>query len=81
MPAGCRQGAGSMPGLHGSKCTVGTMAERMSVRELRDNLGRRIDLAHYTGEATIVERNGEPRAVLVSYASWVEQQNRPASAR
>ncbi|WP_182877388.1 type II toxin-antitoxin system Phd/YefM family antitoxin [Microbispora sp. H10670] len=57
------------------------MPERMSVRELRDNLGRRIDLAHYTGEATIVERNGEPRAVLVSYASWVEQQNRPASAR
>jgi PHD/YefM family antitoxin component YafN of YafNO toxin-antitoxin module len=51
------------------------MVERMSVRELRDNLGRRIDTAHFTGEPTIVERHGEPRAVLVSYTWWVEQQD------
>jgi prevent-host-death family protein len=51
------------------------MAERLSVRELRDNLGRRIDIAHFTGEPTIVERHGEPRAVLVPYAWWVEQHN------
>ncbi|MBG0816684.1 type II toxin-antitoxin system Phd/YefM family antitoxin [Planomonospora sp. ID82291] len=50
------------------------MTERMSVRELRDNLGRRIDVAHFTGEATIVERHGEPRAVVVSYAWWAGQQ-------
>ncbi|MFF3436760.1 type II toxin-antitoxin system Phd/YefM family antitoxin [Streptosporangium sp. NPDC002721] len=48
----------------------------MSVRELRDQLGRRIDVAHFTGEPTIVERHGEPRAVLVSYTWWAEQQNR-----
>jgi PHD/YefM family antitoxin component YafN of YafNO toxin-antitoxin module len=52
------------------------MTERMSVRELRDNLGRRVDVAHFTGEPTIVERHGEPRAVLVSYTWWAEQQNR-----
>ncbi|NYF44427.1 PHD/YefM family antitoxin component YafN of YafNO toxin-antitoxin module [Streptosporangium sandarakinum] len=47
----------------------------MSVRELRDQLGRRIDVAHFTGEPTIVERHGEPRAVVVSYAWWMEQQD------
>jgi prevent-host-death family protein len=51
------------------------MVERMSVRELRDQLGRRIDIAHFTGEPTIVERHGEPRAVLVPYAWWAEQHN------
>ncbi|WP_329084622.1 MULTISPECIES: type II toxin-antitoxin system Phd/YefM family antitoxin [unclassified Streptosporangium] len=50
------------------------MTERMSVRQLRDWLGRRIDVAHFTGEPTIVERHGEPRAVLVPYAWWAERQ-------
>ncbi|MEU8200640.1 hypothetical protein [Streptosporangium sp. NPDC049046] len=41
----------------------------MSVRQLRDHLGHRIDVAHFTGEPTMVEHNGEPGAVLVSY-TW-----------
>jgi prevent-host-death family protein len=43
---------------------------RMGVRELRENLGRRIDAAHYLGGVTVIEKNGEPRAVLVPYAEW-----------
>ena len=45
----------------------------MGTRELRDNLGHRIDAAHFRGEATIIEKNGEPRAVLISYAEWRER--------
>jgi prevent-host-death family protein len=37
----------------------------MSVREARDQLGRLIDAAHYTGEITIVSRQGEPWAAIV----------------
>jgi prevent-host-death family protein len=48
------------------------MENRMSISELRDHLGRRIDAAHYQGEATVVEKNGEPRAVLVPYEWWQE---------
>ena len=42
----------------------------MSVSELRDQLGRRVDAAHYRGEPTVIEKSGEPRAVLVPYAWW-----------
>jgi antitoxin (DNA-binding transcriptional repressor) of toxin-antitoxin stability system len=52
------------------------MIERMSVRQLRDNLGRRVQAAHSTGEHTIVEKYGETQAVLVPYAWWAEQQER-----
>ncbi|WP_440107989.1 hypothetical protein [Streptosporangium sp. H16] len=45
----------------------------MSVRHLRDQLGRRIDVAHFTGAPTIVERHGQPRAVLMPYAGWAER--------
>ncbi|MGC5009631.1 hypothetical protein ACLQ2R_02580 [Streptosporangium sp. DT93] len=47
----------------------------MSVRQLRDQLGRRIDVAHFTGEPTVAERHGDPRAVLVSYIWWAERQD------
>ncbi|MEV1175058.1 hypothetical protein [Nonomuraea sp. NPDC049784] len=46
----------------------------MSVRELRDHLGRRVDAARHTGEHTIIEKYGEVHAVLVPYAWWTEQQ-------
>ncbi|MEU0481914.1 hypothetical protein ABZ260_22345 [Streptosporangium sp. NPDC006013] len=51
------------------------MAERLSIRQLRDHnhLGRRLHVAHFTGEPTIGERHGQPRAVLVSYAWWAER--------
>jgi prevent-host-death family protein len=51
----------------------------LGVRELRDNLGKRIDAAHFLGEHTIVKKNGEPRAVLVPYADWLA--SRPAGVR
>lgn len=47
---------------------------RMGSREFRDKLGSRIDAAHFRGEPTIVTSNGEPRAVLISYAEWAAQQ-------
>lgn len=47
--------------------------ERIGVRELREQLGRRVDSAHFRGEHTIVEKNGEPRAVLVPYEWWLQR--------
>jgi PHD/YefM family antitoxin component YafN of YafNO toxin-antitoxin module len=47
----------------------------MGTREMRDNIGPRIDAAHFKGEPTVIEKNGEPRAVLVSYAWWRERQD------
>lgn len=45
----------------------------MSLREVRDELGRRVDAAHYAGEATVITKNGEPRAVLVPHRWFMEQ--------
>ncbi|MEV5012477.1 type II toxin-antitoxin system Phd/YefM family antitoxin [Streptomyces sp. NPDC055692] len=47
--------------------------ERIGVRELREQLGRRVDAAHYRGEHVVIEKNGEPRAALVPYEWWQEQ--------
>ncbi len=44
----------------------------MAVRAVRNQLGKRVDAAHYGGEATVVTINGEMRAVIVPY-SWWEQ--------
>lgn len=44
----------------------------MRVREVRDQLGKRVDAAHYGGETTVITTNGERRAVLVPYA-WYSQ--------
>jgi prevent-host-death family protein len=52
--------------------------ETLTARELRDHLGRRIDAAHFLGEPTVITKNGEPRAVLVPYDWYLQQQNRPA---
>lgn len=52
----------------------------MGARELRDQLGRRIDAAHFLGEATVIEKSGEPRAVLVPYTWWKEQTEQPEKA-
>ena len=40
----------------------------MGTRELRDKISSRIDAAHFRHEPTIITRNGESRAVLISYA-------------
>lgn len=52
---------------------------RMGTKELRDAIGRRVEAAHFRDEPTIITRNDEPRAVLISYADWVA--SRPDSAR
>ncbi|MEY9212631.1 type II toxin-antitoxin system Phd/YefM family antitoxin [Thermobifida halotolerans] len=49
--------------------------DELATNELRDQLGRRIDQAHYRGEHTIVKKNGEPRAVLVPYQWWQKHQH------
>ncbi len=42
----------------------------MGIRDARDHLGRRVDLAFYLGEPTVITASGEPRAVLVPYWWW-----------
>ncbi len=42
----------------------------MPLMEVRDTLGQRVDAAHYGDEHTIITKNGQPRAVLVSYETW-----------
>ncbi|WP_218129329.1 type II toxin-antitoxin system Phd/YefM family antitoxin, partial [Nonomuraea maritima] len=66
-----------VPKLHGNKCTIRSMDVRMGIRETRERLGDRVNAAHYLGEATIVERNGTPYAVLVPYEWWTSQQDHP----
>jgi prevent-host-death family protein len=39
----------------------------ISIDQLRRVLGDRVDAAYHREEATVVTRNGKPRAVLVSY--------------
>lgn len=51
--------------------------EHIGVRELREQLGKRVDGAHFRGEHTVIEKTGEPRAVLVPYDWWRQQEGRP----
>ncbi|WP_204040606.1 hypothetical protein [Acrocarpospora phusangensis] len=48
------------------------MIERISVRELRDHLGRCVEAARTDGLHTIVHKYGEVHAVLVPYTWWAE---------
>lgn len=50
---------------------------QMKVREVRDQLGKRVDAAHYGGEFTIISNIEEPRAVLVPYAWFVRISESP----
>lgn len=53
-------------------------SKEMPVRQVRDQLGKRVDAAHYGGEATIITTNGEPRAVIVPHSWWInENKNAP----
>ena len=51
----------------------------IGLRDLRDHLGKRVDAAYYLGQPTVIEKNGEPRAVIVPYAEWLA--SRPAEVR
>ncbi|MFE7330794.1 type II toxin-antitoxin system Phd/YefM family antitoxin [Streptomyces sp. NPDC057565] len=53
--------------------------EHIGVRELREQLGRRVDAAHFHQQQVVVEKNGEPRAVLVPYSWWQEQTGQSGS--
>lgn len=44
----------------------------MGIAEVREQIGRRVDAAHFLGEPTVIEKNGEPRAVLIPYTQWAE---------
>ncbi|MET7639351.1 type II toxin-antitoxin system Phd/YefM family antitoxin [Streptomyces sp. NPDC005438] len=46
-------------------------ATRIGLRDLRPDLGRRVDAAYFQGEPTVITKNGEPRAVLVPF-EWFE---------
>jgi antitoxin (DNA-binding transcriptional repressor) of toxin-antitoxin stability system len=39
----------------------------MTIREVRDSLGRCVDAAYYANEATVITKNGEPRAAVVPH--------------
>jgi len=53
------------------------MDKRMGVAEARDQLGRLVDAAHFLGKPTVIEKNGEPRAVIVPYAQWAASRQPP----
>lgn len=42
----------------------------MAMRDVRASLGQRVDAAHYADDVTVITKNGEPRAVLVSYEQY-----------
>ncbi|MFC8517492.1 type II toxin-antitoxin system Phd/YefM family antitoxin [Streptomyces sp. NPDC057257] len=44
---------------------------RIGLRDLRADLTRRVEAAHFQGEPTVITKNGEPRAVLVPF-EWFE---------
>lgn len=48
------------------------MDKTMPLVEARESLGSRVDAAHYADEATVITKNGQPRAVLVSY-EWYRE--------
>jgi prevent-host-death family protein len=49
----------------------------MGIKELRPDLGRRVDLAFFGNQPTVITKNEEPRAVLIPYA-WYEEIVLPA---
>ncbi|WP_433727175.1 type II toxin-antitoxin system Phd/YefM family antitoxin [Actinoplanes sp. CA-051413] len=50
---------------------------QVAVSDARKEIGKLIDAAHYAGQHTVLAKNDEPRAVLVPYRWYIEQQNRP----
>ena len=43
----------------------------MGIRDLRPVLGDRVDAAFYADEATVITKQGKPRAVIVSHEWFV----------
>lgn len=55
-----------------------TDTPQIAVSDARKDLGKLVDAAHYAGQHTILTKNEQPRAVLVPYQWWQEQQNHTA---
>ena len=53
----------------------------MGLRSIRLDIGRRVDAAHFQNEPTIITKNDEPRAVIVSYQWFQEAQGRQEGER
>lgn len=49
---------------------MGVMEKTMPLMEVRDSLGQRVDEAHFRDEHTVITKNGDPRAVLISYEAY-----------
>ena len=50
--------------------------KRMPVSEAREEFGRLVDAAHFQSDWTVLTKNGEPRAVIVSYDWYREAEGR-----
>lgn len=50
--------------------------EQVPIVEAREHIGRLVDAAHFSGDATVITKNGEPRAVLVPYDWYQEAEGR-----
>ena len=48
------------------------MDKQMPLMDVREALGKRVDAAHFADEATVITKNGDPRAVLISY-EWFQK--------
>lgn len=57
------------------------MDKTMPLVEVREALGQRVDAAHYADEATVITKNGTPRAVLISYESYRELADKLEAAK
>lgn len=53
--------------------------ERLTLRETRDQLGKRVDAAFYGGETTVITKNGEARAALIPIAEYRQRSSEAQS--
>lgn len=46
------------------------MSVTVPLTHLRPVIGKRVDAAHYADEVTVITKNGQPHAVIVSYEMY-----------
>lgn len=46
------------------------MSVTVPLGDLRPIIGKRADAAHYSEEATIITKNGQPHAAIISYEAY-----------
>lgn len=52
------------------------MDKQVPVSEAREEFGRLVDAAHFQDDWTVITKNGEARAVIVSYEWYREAEGR-----